>query len=128
MALPNDVTLNPNGFGGANVNTVFAFITEKDQKSIRRVTATALTAPYTLTIAHQARKQGVLDADSHLIRLDLEKTDTVAGKVAARGWLSLEVPRGQTAIAASDVKDLVGHLVSLWTQTGYADKILAGES
>lgn len=128
MALANDIILNPNGFGGANVNTTFAFITEKDQKSIRRVTATALTAPNTLTIAHQVRKQGSLDVDSHLVRLDLTKADALAGLVTASAWLSISFPKGQSAITLSDIKDMVGQLVDLWTETGYADKIMAGES
>ncbi len=128
MALPTDLALNPNGFGGANAVTNYAFVTEKDQKSIRRVTATALTSPQTLTIQHQERKTGSIIADSHQIRVDLNKVDPVLGSITASVWLVVNLPRLQTVITASDVKDLVGHVVHTWVTTGYADKILAGES
>lgn len=128
MALPADLVLNPNGFGGANAATTYSFVTESNQKAIRRVTATALTSPQTLTIQHQERKSGAVLSDSHQIRVDLNKVDTNLGTVTASAWLVVSLPRGQTAITAADIKDLVGHVVHAWVTTGNADKILAGES
>ena len=128
MALPNDITLNPQNSGGANVATAFAFVTEKDQKSIRRVTATALTAPQTLTIQHQSRVQGGLKVNSHQIREDLTKIDTLKGQVTMNAWLVINLPEGQTAIGVQDVKDVIGHIAELCKVSGYVEKILAGES
>lgn len=128
MALNTDITLNPQNYGGANVSTVFTFVTEKDQKSIRRVTATALTAPNTLTVQHQVRKVGALDVNSHQVRIDLTAIDTNVGAVQANVWTVINLPAGQTAITAAHVKDMFGQIAALLATAGVMDKILAGES
>lgn len=128
MALPTDITVNPTGFGGANVPTTFVFVTEKDQKSVRRVTATALTTPNTLTVQHSLRKIGGKDANSHLVRIDLSAVDALAGPVASAAWLSFHLPVNQTAITAQNIKDMCGQIAHLITQVGFMDKLLAGES
>lgn len=128
MALTTDLALNPQNYGGANVTTTFVFVTEKDQKSLRRVTATALTSPDTLTVQHTLRKQGSLDVDSHLVRRDLTKTDVLQGPVTASVWCSLNYPKGQTAITADDIKRMFGEVAALLCAAGIMDKVLAGES
>lgn len=128
MALTSDITVNPQNFGGANVATTFVFVTEKDQKSTRRVTATALTTPNTLTIQHSLRKQGGRDVNSHQIRIDLTAVDVLAGPVAASSWLVFNLPVGQTAITAQHIKDMCGQIAHLITQAAVMDKLLAGES
>lgn len=128
MALTTDIALNPQNYGGANVTTTFVFVTEKDQKSIRRVTATALTTPNTLTVQHQLRKVGALNVNSHQIRLDFSAVDTNAGLVTANVWTVINLPAGQTAITAAHIKDMFGQIAALGATAGVMDKILAGES
>lgn len=128
MALPTDITVNPQNFGGANVSTTFVFVTEKDQKSVRRVTSTALTTPNTLTVQHSLRKISGKDVNSHLVRIDLAAVDVLAGPVSAASWLSFNLPVGQTAITAQHIKDMCGQIAHLITQATFMDKLLAGES
>lgn len=128
MALPADITVNPTGFGGANVATTFVFVTEKDQKSIRRVTSTALTTPNTLTTQHTLRKQGGKDVNSHQVRIDFTANDALVGPVTASAWLVFNLPVGQTAITSQNIKDMCGQIGHLITQVGFMDKLLAGES
>lgn len=128
MALPADITVNPTNFGGANVSTVYVFVTEKDKKSIRQVTATALTTPNILTIQHTLRKQGGKDVNSHQVRIDFTANDALAGPVSASVWTVFNLPVGQTAITAQHIKDMVGQIGHLVTQAGFMDKLLAGES
>lgn len=128
MALASDITVNPNGFGGANVATTFSFVTESNQKAIRRVTSTALTTPNTLTVQHSTRNQSGKVVDSHNIRIDLTKIDADLGEVQDSVWTNINHVRGQSAITASDLKDMFGQIADLLTETGYFDKILAGES
>lgn len=128
MALTADLALNPTTFGGANVTTTFVFVTEKDQKSIRRVTATALTTPNTLTVQHTLRKSGGKDVNSHQVRIDLTANDPLLGPVTANAWLVFNLPVGQTVITAANIKDMCGQISHLITQAGVMDKLLAGES
>lgn len=124
----NDITLNPQSFGGANADKVYSLVSwGGDSSSVRRVSTTAATTPETLKISHRAIKRGTVTVDQHLIRVDEQATDTLAGPVQLSAWMVIEVPRGTTVITSQKILDLVGRLIAFERAAGNLDKILNSE-
>jgi hypothetical protein len=124
----NDITLNPTTFGGANVNKVYSLIALGDgSSSIRRVSATAATTPETLTVSHRSVKDGAVDVDQHMIRLDLGFTDVLLGPVKFSCWLVIRNPLGTTILTNQLILDQIGRLIAFEQASGALDKILNKE-
>lgn len=130
MALASDITLNPGSYGGIAADLVFSDIgpTKDLNGKLRRVAATALTAPETHTINHRVVKEGVVPYDQHMVRLDWEPVDPVLGAVKQSTWIVVRVPRGTSVVTVAKVKDQIGRAVHSFLLAGATDKILAGES
>lgn len=128
LVFNNDITLNPQTFGGANANKVYSLVSwGGDSSSIRRVSSTASTTPETLSIAHRAVKRGSVIVDTHMVRMDIKATDPVKGEVALNGRFVLEVPQGTTVFTAQHVLDLQGRIIAFMRESGYLDKFLNSE-
>lgn len=124
----NDISLNPQAYAGQNASKTYSLVGwGGDASSIRRVSATALTTPETLTVSHRQGKVNGILTDQHLIRMDLNKNDTLAGPVKLSAWLSLNVPKGQTAITTQDIYDMVGRLIAFEQGANVLTKILNSE-
>lgn len=124
----NAITLNPQAFGGANVDKVYDLVSwGGDTSSIRRVAATATTTPETLTVSHRERKVSGVIVDEHLVRLDEELVDPAVGPVGLRCWISIGVPRGTTVVTEQKIKDIVGRLIAFEQAAGALAKILNSE-
>jgi hypothetical protein len=121
------LSLNPTGFGGANVAKSFALIDLQDSRALSRVAATATTTPETLTVSHQQIGSGLKLSNRHLIRLDKTMTDTVAGQVVLSAYMVLQVPQGTTVVTSQEILDIVGRLVAFEQTVGALDKILNSE-
>lgn len=125
--IANDLTLNPGSYGGTAGDLVFVLGGyPTPTSSLRRVSATAMTEPNSLTVSHQSVVRNAITYDRHLLRRDRILIDT-ARNVKGSAWLTIEAPRGVTAWTNGIVKDLVGQLVSCYMTTGVMDKILASE-
>lgn len=124
----NDITLNPQTFGGQNVNKVYSLVGwGSDTSTTRRVSATATTTPETLTVSHRDTKSGSLTTSQHLVRTDIELADPVVGRVTMSAWLVIRVPQGTSVITSQVIKDQVGRLIAFEQAAGAIDKILNSE-
>jgi hypothetical protein len=122
------VAINPNTFGGANVSTSYALVGLTGiSASLRRVSATAATAPDTLTVSHQESKQGSLKTDRHMARVDRTLIDALLGPVKVSAWIVFEVPRGTTIVTPTEIKETTGRLVAFQQTAGYMDKLINSE-
>lgn len=128
----NDITLNPQAFGGANADKTYSLVLPLGtDASLRRVSATSSTTPETLKIAHQSSstKYGIetLRYDRHLIRLDEAFIDPIKGPGALNAWFVLNNPVGTSVITNQKILDITGRLIAFMRTSGYMDKILNSE-
>lgn len=124
----DDITLNPQTFGGQNVDKVYSlFSWGGDTSTIRRVSATANTTPETLTVSHRQTKAGVVTTNQHMIRVDISLTDPILGQVVVSAWLVIRVPLGTTIVTDQVIKDQVGRLLAFEQSAGALAKILNSE-
>jgi hypothetical protein len=122
------VAINPNTFGGANVSTSYALVGLTGiSASLRRVSATAATAPDTLQVSHQEAKRGSLKTDRHMARVDRTLIDPVLGQVVVSAWLVFEVPRGTTIVTPTEIKETTGRLIAFQQTAGVMDKLINSE-
>lgn len=128
MALPDDITLNPTSFGGANVAKTYNFITEREDSSLRRVAATALVAPETLVIRHKEIVKGAITYDQHQVLISEVFNDLTKGTGTSEVWMVVKAPRGVSTVTVASLKDLIGRLIALEQSAGTIEKILNGES
>lgn len=131
MALSNDLTLNPGSYGGTAGDKVYklVFPASPTSGSLRRVAATALTAPESVTINHRViSKSDGIKVNQHQIRADETVISTLAGAQKIEAWMVIKAPEGVSEVTAAKVKDLVGRMFAAWMGGGNADAILAGES
>lgn len=127
--IANDLTLNPGSYGGTAANLVFVLAGyPTPTSSLRRVQATALSEPNSLLISHQEVKRGELTVQRHLVRRDRTLIDPLLGAVKGSVWMTWEVPTGTTVFTSAVIKDMIGHLPSVYMTAGATDAILAGES
>lgn len=123
----NDITLNPQPYGGANADKVFSLVGwGGDSSSIRRVSATASTAPDTLKVSHRETKQGKVVYDDHMVRRDLTVVDPILGPVTVSAWIVVKMPRGTSATVAQ-AKNTLGEAVDFLMEAGATDKFLNSE-
>lgn len=124
----NDITLNPQSFGGANADKTYSLVSwGGDSTSIRRVPLTASTTPETLTLAHRAVKRGSVSVDSHMVRLDFLQSDPALGPALLSARLVMEVPRGTSVITNQQILDIQGRLIAFMRASGNLDKFLNSE-
>lgn len=131
MPLSDNLTLNPGSYGGASADKIYNLIypASPTSGSLRRVAATALTAPETHTVNHRViTKSDGIKVNQHQIRVDETVISTLAGSQKIEAWMVIKAPEGVAEITASKVKDLVGRMFATWMVAGAADAILAGES
>lgn len=122
------IAINPNTYGGANVSTSYALVGLTGiAASLRRVSATAATAPDTLTISHQGSKRGSIDTDRHMVRVDKTYIDPIKGPVVTSAWMVIEVPKGTSVVTLTEVKEVVGRLVAFEQASGNIDKLVNSE-
>lgn len=124
------MSLNPNGYGGADVTKAYDLIvppTNGEKGSVSRVAATAVTTPEVMRISHQEVESAGLTIDRHLMRLDNTVTDTDLGKVTYSCYLNLIVPRGTTEITDQMILDIVGRVVDFTQNAGSLAKFLNSE-
>lgn len=129
--IENDVTLNANTYIGTPGDKTYNLVSLDNTAgsgTLRRVSATALTAPETLRISHRTIKKGNVTFDQHLVRLDETGSDPLLGTLSGSSWFVTLVPRGSTVITANTSKSLTGRLIHALLKSGYFDKLLNGES
>lgn len=128
--IANDLTLNPGAYGGISANKIFVSGGQPTPTSvIRRVQATALSAPESLLISHQfGQQRGSIVYDRHLVRHDLVLIDPLKGSVKGSTWTAIEVPRGTSVFTNSVMKDMNGRVIHCLLTAGVYDALLAGES
>lgn len=129
--LDNDIPLNPNSYGGANVSKTFSLVSLPGDggRSVRRVAATSTTTPETLTVSHrqQSKNGGALLVDQHMVRVDKKFVDPVKGPVEINAWLVIQAPQGTSVATVAEIKDQVGRVLAMYMTATHADKILNGE-
>lgn len=122
------IAINPQSFGGANASTSYALVGLTGiAASLRRVSATAATAPDTLTISHQGSKRGSVSTDRHMVRVDKTYIDLVKGPVVVSAWLVIEVPKEAAIVTLTEVKEVVGRLLAFEQGSGNIDKLYNSE-
>lgn len=127
--ITNDLILNPGSWGGTSANLTYVLAGyPTSTSSIRRVQATALSEPNSLTVSHRSIVRGGLTINQHLLRHDRLLIDPLKGAVKGAVWISCEVPLGTTVFTQAVVKDMIGRLPSAFLQAGFTDAWLAGES
>lgn len=128
MAFNTDITLNPSTHGGTGGDLTYsevAYINSGEGK-LRRVSATASTAPDELTISHR-EQPGKVKADQHLVRIDTVFSDPVLGPVTLSSWVVMRVPKGTSVVSVAGIKDQLGRLIHFLRTTGYVEKLLNSE-
>lgn len=126
--IANDLTLNPGSYGGTAANLVFVLGGyPTPTSSIRRVQATALTEPNSLTISHQLVTRDGLQYARRMARRDRSLIDPILGTKKGSVWLATDIPLGTSVFTNAVVKDMIGHLASFWMTAGVTDAFLAGE-
>lgn len=129
MGFALDISLNPNAFGGENVAKVFEDVGYVDNGTgrLRRVAATAMTAPETLTVSHRRTKESSgVSVDQHLVRLDNQIVTAGAGTVKYSCWLVIRNPVGVSEVTAALIKSQVGRLVAFQQAANATDNLLNG--
>lgn len=120
----NDITLNPQSFGGQNEDKVYSLVSVGDTGSLRRVSATSTSTPETLTIGHRSAVEKGLTVNQHMVRTDIILNDPDKGEVKVSAWLVIRVPKGTTVVTATVIKDQIGRLLAFEQASGALDKIL----
>lgn len=120
----NDITLNPQSFGGQNEDKVYSLVSVGDTGSLRRVSATSTSTPETLTIGHRSAVEKGLTVNQHMVRTDTTLLDPNKGEVKVSAWLVIRVPKGTTVVTATVIKDQIGRLLAFEQASGALDKIL----
>lgn len=120
----NDITLNPQSFGGQNEDKVYSLVSVGDTGSLRRVSATSTSTPETLTIGHRSAVEKGLTVNQHMVRTDINLLDPNKGEVKVSAWLVIRVPKGTTVVTATVIKDQIGRLLAFEQASGALDKIL----
>lgn len=120
----NDITLNPQSFGGQNEDKVYSLVSVGDTGSLRRVSATSTSTPETLTIGHRSAVEKGLTVNQHMVRTDIILLDPDKGEVKVSAWLVIRVPKGTTVVTATVIKDQIGRLLAFEQASGALDKIL----
>lgn len=120
----NDITLNPQSFGGQNEDKVYSLVSVGDTGSLRRVSATSTSTPETLTIGHRSAVEKGLTVNQHMVRTDIILLDPVKGEVKVSAWLVIRVPKGTAVVTATVIKDQIGRLLAFEQASGALDKIL----
>lgn len=120
----NDITLNPQSFGGQNEDKVYSLVSVGDTGSLRRVSATSTSTPETLTIGHRSAVEKGLTVNQHMVRTDKTLLDPDKGEVKVSAWLVIRVPKGTTVVTATVIKDQIGRLLAFEQAAGALDKIL----
>jgi hypothetical protein len=124
----NDLVINPQTFGGANVATTYSLVGWKgDSASIRRDSVTAATAPNVLTISHLEQKRNGLPTHQAMVRVDRTYTDVLLGPVVLSSWLVISIPKGTTIITEAAVKDVVGTVLAVEQASGAIAKLINSE-
>lgn len=125
------LSLNPNGsitLDGTNSAKVFDLVDFPSQgQSVRRVAATALTTPETLTISHRDFVEKGQPMHQHLVRMDIAALSALGVKQPCAAWLVVKHPGDNVTVTPAMIKDMVYRLFRLMTTTGYLDKIINGE-
>lgn len=127
--LDADITINPGTTGGTNANNTYVSLgLPQGDASIRRVAATAATAPEILTVKHGevSRKSGV-KVDRHMVRFDSTYNDTLLGAQVVSAWIVTEVPRGVSAITANQYNEVLGRLHAFLALANVKTKLYNGE-
>lgn len=127
--LDADITINPGTTGGASANSTYVSLgLPQGDASIRRVAATAATAPETLTVKHSmVTRKGTVKVDRHLVRFDSTFNDTLLGAQTVSAWLVVEVPRGVSAIGSTQYNEVLGRLHAFLALSGVKTKLYNGE-
>lgn len=120
----NDITLNPQSFGGQNEDKVYSLVSVGDTGSLRRVSATSTSTPETLTIGHRSAVEKGLTVNQHMVRTDIILLDPDKGEVKVSAWLVIRVPKGTTVVTTTVIKDQIGRLLAFEQASGALDKIL----
>lgn len=120
----NDITLNPQSFGGQNEDKVYSLVSVGDTGSLRRVSATSTSTPETLTIGHRSAVEKGLIVNQHMVRTDIILLDPDKGEVKVSAWLVIRVPKGTTVVTTTVIKDQIGRLLAFEQASGALDKIL----
>lgn len=120
----NDITLNPQSFGGQNVDKVYSLVSVGDTGSLRRVSTTATSSPETLSIGHRQQVEKGVTMHQHMVRTDIVLNDPDKGSVKMSAWIVIRVPQGTTVVDSQVIKDQVGRLLAFEQASGALDKIL----
>lgn len=127
--LDNNIVLNPTSYGGANVAKTYNLVSlpGDGNRSIRRVAATATTAPDLLTVSHRVTVKGGVTTDEHMVRIDQQLTDPVVGSAPISAWFVLRAPRGTTVVTEQLIKDAMGRVQAFLQTSGYTLAFINGE-
>lgn len=124
----NNLVVNPQTFGGANASTTYSLVGFSGANaSIRRDSATAATAPDTLTISHRDEKRNGRPTHQAMVRIDKVFQDTLLGPVTLSAWLVIAIPKGTTIINTTAVKEVVGRVLAIEQASGAIDKLINSE-
>lgn len=131
--LTNDLVVTDNGTGtkpGALGAKTYSLLSVAEAKSVRRIAATALSTPQTMTISHElkgknwaARARSLVRADIQNIGVDLASVGNIVPSAAVYLVIDRPVNTGGT-LTATDVKNLVGAVLDVIMASGQLDKLL----
>jgi hypothetical protein len=126
-----DLTLNPSvspTLAGTNVDKIYSLVDFPSKgQSIRRVSATALQTPETLTISHRSFSESGNVINQSMARIDVRMVDGLNNVRPYAAWLVLKRPTDVTTVTPTMMKDAFKRLVVLLGDDARLTAFLAGE-